>query len=91
LSKESYRKIDSLYTESISNFNKERWVNWNILGDQLIFPKKQYNSIIKEFEKNKGIPQGAPLLMNWTLDGLSDAPIRVTEVDTGDIKRQGVL
>lgn len=89
-------KKDNLYTESISNFNKQTWVNWNILGDKLTFPKKQYNTIIKDSENNKGIPQGgiiSPLLMNWTLDGLSDAARRgsVTDLNTGDTNRQTVL
>lgn len=61
-----------------------------MLRDKLIFPIKQYNIIVKKTGSNKGLLQGgilSSLLINWTLDGLSDVARRssVTNSKTGQI------
>lgn len=55
---------------------KHTWVSWAKLEDAIKFPKEEYSLILGKEDNVKGIPQGgiiSPLLMNWTLDGLSFA------------------
>ena len=55
---------------------KHTWVSWTKFEDAIKFPKEKYCLILKKEDNVKGIPQGgiiSPLLMNWTLDGLSFA------------------
>lgn len=63
------RKINIL-----KKYSKATWVHWKTFKNKIILPKDNYRTIVKTEDNNKGIPQGeiiSPLLMNWTLDGLS--------------------
>lgn len=55
---------------------KHTWVSWAKFEDAIKFAKEKYCLIQGKEDNVKGIPQGgiiSPLLMNWTLDGLSFA------------------
>lgn len=57
---------------------KHTWVTWGKFEDAIIFPREKYRLILKKEDHSNsvGIPLGgiiSPLLMNWTLDGLSFA------------------
>lgn len=62
---------------SFENISRHLWLNWdhvklNTLNSEL----NKYKTVLKSSESNAGIPQGgsiSPILMNWTLDGLSQA------------------
>jgi retron-type reverse transcriptase len=84
-------KIDILKRHS-----RATWTQWKMFKSILIFPKDEYKTTIKPEDNNKGIPQGgiiSPLLMNWTLDGLSHTAriASITSSESGELKINKVL
>jgi retron-type reverse transcriptase len=80
-----YKNLKTEIVEKLSDSNNYKisilkrhceatWVHWEIFKNRIRLPKEDYRTIIKPEDNHKGIPQGgiiSPLLMNWTLDGLS--------------------
>lgn len=67
-------KQDNWMSNVLKPWSKYTWLHWSIFKHELIFTENKYNQIQNSEENNKGISQGgiiSPLLMNWTLDGLS--------------------
>jgi Group II intron, maturase-specific domain/Reverse transcriptase (RNA-dependent DNA polymerase) len=72
------------------------WTQWKTFKNIIIPPKYKYKTIIKPEDNNKGIPQGgviSPLLMNWTLDGLSYTArtASITSPENGKLRINKIL
>ena len=70
------KRVTTQYTP-FENLSQHLWLNWNHLElNSLNSGINEYKEIVNSSENNAGIPQGgiiSPILMNWTLDGLSQA------------------
>ena len=69
-------KISTQYT-SFENLSRHLWLSWDSATlSTLNFEINKYKEVLNFSENNAGISQGgiiSPILMNWALDGLSQA------------------
>jgi RNA-directed DNA polymerase len=73
---ESAKDMGDWKLNELKCINKYTWVLWDQSSKDIKGLKDNYRTIMKEKDNKRGIPQGgiiSPLLLNWTLDGLSYA------------------
>lgn len=83
------RNTHNQETDILRKYSNATWIHWRTFKEKLNLPKGAYKSILKAKANLKGVPQGgiiSPMLMNWTLDGLSDSArvASVTTPETGE-------